>query len=299
MPNLRLLTCAGLALGVALVAPPERLAAADAIPEMRTIAYAPDAHRLQTYDLYLPAPAADGRPAPLVVWIHGGAWKVGDKNWNNVKYLVAHGYALASVDYRLSGDAPFPAQIRDCNLALDHVLAHAPAHGIDPARIFIGGASAGGHLALLLGLARDRPDFGADPAVRPLAILDFFGPTDLADLATGIRDPHMRAEIGGAVEALLGGPGREPLARLASPIHHIAGARCPILILHGADDDVVPLAQSRKLEAALRAAGAPARLVVVPGAGHDGPDFETPPMRRLVLEFLADAARARPGELSP
>ncbi|MFH1497025.1 MAG: alpha/beta hydrolase [Verrucomicrobiota bacterium] len=268
-------------------------AVADDTPRvLRDIAYAPDAHRLQTYDLHLPTPAPDGRPAPLVVWIHGGAWKVGDKNWNNVKYLVAHGYALASIDYRLSGDAPFPAQIRDCNLALDHLLTHAPTHGIDPARVFLGGASAGGHLALLLGLARDRADFGADPDFHPLAILDFFGPADLTDVAAEIRDPHMRAEIGGAVKALLGGSDRHELARLASPIHHVAGARCPVLIFHGADDDVVPLSQSQKLESALRAAGAPVKLVVVPATGHDGPNFETPPMQRLVLDFLAEVERA-------
>lgn len=259
---------------------------------MRTIAYAGDSHPSHTYDLYLPAPSPAGRPVPLCVWIHGGAWKYADKNWNNLKYLVAHGYALASIDYRLSGEVPFPAQIRDCNLALDHVLSHATEHGIDSKRVFIGGASAGGHLALLLGMARDRTDFGADRAFRPFAIIDFFGPTDLADAAAGIHDPKMRAEIGGAVDALLGGPGHDKLAYLASPINHLASAHCPILIFHGADDDVVPISQSRKLEAALAIAGVPVKLLVVPATGHDGPNFETAPMQRIVLDFLAEAERA-------
>src|SRR5579859_724381 len=126
----------------------------------KDIPYVANPHVRQTFDLYLPKDKAG--PFPLVFWLHGGAWMLTNKEWDNVKYLVKHGYALASVDYRLSGDAPFPAQIKDCNVALSFILANATSYGIDPKRFVVGGASAGGHLALLVGLARNEKPFAAD-----------------------------------------------------------------------------------------------------------------------------------------
>ena len=117
----------------------------------RNIPYVANGHVRQTLDLYIPVA---GHPVPLVVWVHGGAWKLGSKDWINVKYLIQQGYAIASVDYRFSGDAKFPAQIQDCNAALNFLMANAASYGIDPKRLVVGGGSAGGHLALLLGLAR-------------------------------------------------------------------------------------------------------------------------------------------------
>jgi len=122
---------------------------------MKDIPYTAHPHPRQTLDLYLPKDKAQG-PATLIVWMHGGAWMLSNKDWNNVKYLVKHGYALASVDYRLSDDARFPAQIQDCNTALNFLLANASTYGFSPNHFAVGGASAGGHLALLLGLARNE-----------------------------------------------------------------------------------------------------------------------------------------------
>jgi acetyl esterase/lipase len=156
----------------------------------KDIPYVLNPHVRQTFDLYLPKDKVS--PVPLVFWLHGGAWMLSNKDWNNVKYLVKHGYAIASVDYRLSGDATFPAQIKDCNAALSFILANAASYGIDPKHFVVGGASAGGHLALLLGLARNEKLFDADSSIRPLAILDFFGPTDLTSIIDEVGEGHGR-----------------------------------------------------------------------------------------------------------
>src|SRR5579871_5806846 len=159
---------------------PEVLPASSAYGEAlltKDIPYVSHASTNQNFNLYLPGNKG-AQPFPLVVWIHGGAWLSGSKEWDNVKYLVRDGYAIASIDYRFTQEAPFPAQIQDCNAALNFILAHAADYGVDAKRFVIGGGSAGGHLALMLGLARGQKDFGANPEVKPLAILDFFGPAD-------------------------------------------------------------------------------------------------------------------------
>src|SRR5271154_3451392 len=161
----------------------------------------------QNFDLYLPAKGE--KPFPLIFWIHGGAWMMGFKDWDNVKYLVRHGYAIASIDYRMSTDAKFPAQIQDCNTALNFILAHATNYGINPRQFVVGGGSAGGHLALLMGLARDEKSFGADASIKPLAILDFFGPTDFNTMLDDLKMIHSEKGIAlfqDAVPKLLGTP---------------------------------------------------------------------------------------------
>ncbi|HEV2694965.1 MAG TPA: alpha/beta hydrolase [Verrucomicrobiae bacterium] len=261
----------------------------------RDIAYATNSPR-QNFDLYVPREGQG--PFPLVVWIHGGAWMLGSKDWINVSYLVRHGYAIASIDYRFSQDAPFPAQIQDCNAALNFILAHAAEYGVDRSRLVVGGGSAGGHLALLLGLARSSAGFGADAAVRLAAILDFFGPADFTTSLADLQAIHSEKGIQlfhDAVSKLLNVPsplsGDLPAAvvakeRAASPVNYIGSNSPPVLILHGGKDDLVPVAQSRGLAAALDKAGVRNRLLVVPDAGHDGPMFATPEVEAAVVEFL-------------
>ena len=259
----------------------------------KDVPYVANPHLRQTFDLYLPKDKVG--PVPLVVWMHGGAWMLSDKNWNNVKYLVKHGYALASVDYRLSGDARFPAQIQDCNTALNFLLTNGASYGIDPKRFVIGGASAGGHLALLLGLARNEKLFGADPSVRPSAILDFFGPTDLTGIIEAMSPGHGREVQEDATKKLFGGPLTEhlDLARRASPVTYVNPGNPPVLILHGDKDDLVPYAQSERLHAELDKAGVKNRLITVKGIGHDGPMFETPDVQEKVISFLRDSVGAK------
>jgi acetyl esterase/lipase len=231
---------------------------------------------------------------PLVVWVHGGAWKLGSKDWINVKYLIQQGYAIASVEYRFSGDAKFPAQIQDCNAALNFLIANAASYGIDPKRLVIGGGSAGGHLALLLGLARRESAFGADSSIQPIAILDFFGPVDFISMLEQLS-PHER-EAADDFQLLLGAPptARPDLARLASPITYVGPGNPPVLILHGDKDDSVPYRQSQQLQARLTQAGISNKLITVKGAGHDGPMFATPELQEKVISFLQSLGPIRP-----
>ncbi len=261
---------------------------------IKDIPYVPNPAPNQNMDLYLPANVtaqAGSQPVPIVIWIHGGAWMMGYKDWDNVKYLVHHGYAIASVDYRFAPDSKFPAQIQDCNAALNFIRAHGSDYGIDTNRIIVGGGSAGGHLALLLGLARHQADFGADPSFKPVAILDFFGPVDLNRMRDDLSAIHSETGLKlfeDAVPKLLGAPVAGPtMAQTnASPITYVHAGSPPVLILHGTDDDLVPLAQSSRLHDALDAAGVKNQLISLPKTGHDGPHFSTPEMQTNVIEFL-------------
>ena len=254
------------------------------------IPYATNATPRQNFDLILPA-HRDKELFPLVVWIHGGAWLSGLKEWNNVKYLVRNGYAIANVDYRASTEAPFPAQIQDCNAALNFILARATNYGISPHRFVVGGGSAGGHLALLLGLARHEKSFGADPAIKPLAILDFFGPADFSRARNDLQ--AIQAGQGVALfdevmPKLMGAPLEQSAdkLKLASPIQYVAADNPPVLILHGGKDEFVAAAQSQRLHEFLDRAGVQNRLILIADAGHDGTPFSTPEIAAQVNGFL-------------
>ncbi len=227
-------------------------------------------------DLFLPdAPSA--KPAPLVVYIHGGAWISGDKDSTHAPAVLGPPYAVASVNYRLAQQAPFPAQIHDCKAAVRWLRAHAATYGIDPHRIGAWGSSAGGHLAALLGTSGGIAELegtvgdclGVSSGVQ--AVCDSFGPIDLLTLV----DPTSDIDVGAAyspVGRLLGGPRDEhkELARLANPITHIDETDPPFLILHGDADEVVPYGQSVDFHQALAAAGVDASLYVVGRGVHGG-----------------------------
>jgi acetyl esterase/lipase len=258
----------------------------------KDIPYVANSHLRQTFDLYLPKNKGQG-PSTLIFWLHGGAWMLSNKDWDNVKYLVKQGYALASVDYRLSGDAIFPAQIHDCNAALEFILAHADSYGIDAKHFVIGGASAGGHLALLLGLARNEKAFGANPSLKPFAVLDFFGPTDLTTILDEVGPGHGHQVLEDAQQRLFGGSStnQSEMSRTASPINYVSQGNPPVLILHGDKDDLVPYSQSQRLHARLDQLGVSNVFITVQGAGHDGPMFETPAIQEEVIRFLRESAR--------
>jgi acetyl esterase/lipase len=246
----------------------------------------------QNFDLYLPKDPGN-QPFRLIIWIHGGAWMSGIKEWDNVKYLVRHGYAIATLDYRITPENTFPAQIQDCNAAMNFILAHATEYGVSSRQFVVGGGSAGGHLALLLGLARQEKGFGADPTIKPLAILDFFGPTDLDPAkADTLADSSQKAvvTIRDALTKLLGGPPEKMAdkARWASPINYVSPANPPVLILQGSKDDLVLPVQSQRLKAALTHDGVKNQLILINGAPHDGPLFSTPEIQTKVLDFLDD-----------
>ncbi len=227
-------------------------------------------------DLVLPG-TPPAKPMPLVVYIHGGAWISGDKDSTHAPAVLGPQYAVASVNYRLAQQAPFPAQIHDCKAAVRWLRAHAATYGIDPDRIGAWGVSAGGHLAALLGTSGGVAELEGTVgdclgvSSRVQAVCDSFGPIDLLTLV----DPTGDIDVGAAyspVGRLLGGPRDEhaELARLASPITHIDETDPPFLILHGDADEVVPYDQSVVFHQALAAAGVDASLYLVGRGAHGG-----------------------------
>ncbi|HLK76765.1 MAG TPA: alpha/beta hydrolase [Streptosporangiaceae bacterium] len=218
-------------------------------------------------DLYLP-PGLDG-PAPVVVYVHGGGWQRGSRrdpppllDADFYDQIAAHGLAVAAVDYRLSGEARFPAALEDVRAAVDWVRENASAYGLDAERVFLWGDSAGGHVALLAALTGTT----VRAAVGWFPVTDMLGmPADVAE-AGGVPDPGPDSR-----EArLLGAPAASvpDLARQASPVTHAHPGVPPVLLVHGAADDLVPAAQSVRLAEALRRAGAQVELELVPGASH-------------------------------
>jgi acetyl esterase/lipase len=238
--------------------------------EFRDLRYGPHTER-NTLDLFVPKSDA---PLPLIVWVHGGAWQGGSKSGGNpaLPYL-ARGYAVASINYRLSQHAVFPAQIHDCKAAVRLLRANAKKYNLNPDAFGVWGASAGGHLVALLGTGGDVKELegnvGEHTGVssRVHAVCDYFGPTDLVRLSPGNAE--------NAVSKLLGGPPREKkeLATAANPITHASKDDPPFLIIHGDKDPLVPLSQSEILLDALKKAGVEAELIVIKDGGHGGPGF--------------------------
>ncbi len=232
-------------------------------------------------DLHLPPQAKD---APLVVYVHGGGWRGGSRKQAPWFFgpLVEAGYAVASVEYRFSTTSPFPAQIHDCKGAVRWLRAHAGRYGCDASRVAAIGCSAGGHLALLLGLTDgDKRLEGAvggnlDQSSRVAAVVDFYGPTNF--VLRSKDQPEQTDKKGGKVFQLLGGPVQENLdrARLASPAWHVSQGDAPILAFHGTADRTVLINQSERLRDACGQAGARIALHRIDGAGHGDSRRKTP-----------------------
>lgn len=241
-------------------------------------------------DLYLPEEGE--RPLPLVIWVHGGGWRAGSKERPPAVGLTARGYALASLQYRLSSESKFPAQIEDCKAAVRWLRAHAGEYGLDPDRFGAWGSSAGGHLVALLGTAGEVPEWEKGEYLefssRVQAVCDFFGPTDFLKMdAAGSRIRH--ADPDSPESQLIGGPIEaypERVAR-ANPIRYVDLVDPPFLIVHGDQDELVPLHQSELLYQALREAEVPVVLQVLRGAGHGGTGFRLPGVQERV-EALFD-----------
>lgn len=257
----------------------------------RDITYALVGEKELQLDLYMPDMPAANKP-PLVVWIHGGAWRKGTKNNTPLAWLAAEGFAVASIDYRLTGDAKFPAQIHDAKGAIRWLRAHADEHGYDPRNMAVAGSSAGGHLAALVGTSGGvEPLEGAiggntQQSSRVQAAIDFYGPTDLYYNAT--QETARVDTPEGPLWQFLGSKPSESLeqARLASPVHHVTADDPPMLILHGTEDPQVHLRHSEFLRDAYTKQNLPVKLVVIEGAGHGGPPFSDPERRQLILDFL-------------
>jgi acetyl esterase/lipase len=256
-------------------------------------------------DLVLPAVAT---PTPLVVWIHGGGWLSGSRTPipSGVTALCSRGYAVASVDYRLTTTAIWPAQIQDVKGAVRFLRAHAGTYNLDPDRFAAWGTSAGGHLAAMLGTAGDVPmatvgnitvdlegSTGGNLGVssRVQAAVDWYGATDVLQMylyaSTVDHNDKLSAEgklLGGAVQQ------RPELAATANPVTYVSADDPPFLVMHGTIDDTNPFNQSELLVDALRANGVPVTFVPVEGAGHG---FMTTPTEQTTYDFL-DSVLAHP-----
>lgn len=256
----------------------------------RDVVYARTPSKDLLLDVYVPP--GDAKP-PLVVWIHGGAWRSGSKNNPPALFLLERGFAVASINYRLSQEAIFPAQIHDVKGAIRWLRANADQYGYNAARIGVWGASAGGHLAALLGTTGgvaelEGPHGYPEVSSRVQAVVDFFGPTDLTEM--GKFPSQMDHNAPDSPESqLVGGPIQQnrDKAALANPIRYVSKDDPPFFIVHGDADPLVPVNQSELLVASLRKAGVPVEFRVIRGGGHGGAGFATPEMRDAISAFFA------------
>ncbi len=252
--------------------------------------YNNDSLQKHTLDIYLPANAKGN--LPLVICVHGGGWLGNDKYADmgymkkTVADIVSNGFALASIDYRFSTQAVFPAQIQDCYRAVSFLYDNADKYGLDKNRFAVMGFSAGGHLASLMGLAKnnDIKSFfvpGTSKRFNFNGVVDFYGPTELI-LFPGSDDPK-------SPEALLLGAAplaRPDLSRAASPVTYVDKNDPPFLIIHGEKDEVVSTKHSKLLSAWLNVVGVRNELIIVKDAPHYGVMFDSDEVRKKVIEFL-------------
>jgi acetyl esterase/lipase len=258
-------------------------------PTARDVEYAKVAGISLKLDLYLPAK----RSAPLIVWVHGGAWRAGTKDSPSCLNLVDHGYAVASVDYRLSTQAPFPAQIHDIKAAIRFLRAKAPDYGYDTAKIGIMGSSAGAHLAALVGVTNHHQQLEGTVGTHLAqgsdvqCIVSLYGASNLQNILSQSTEQGRTMRVP-ALQLLLGGhPDEKPeLARLASPVAHLDKNDPPLLLIHGAADPQMPPQQSEELAKAYQALILPTTLILIPGAKHGGPEFNDRQRRQIISAYL-------------
>ena len=258
------------------------------------IPYANDTLKKHLLDVYVPPTVKSSYP--VVVWIHGGAWMSNDKYADmgymksTLKEFIEKGYAVASIDYRWSTMAIFPAQIQDCNQALEFLYQNANKYKLDKNRMALIGFSAGGHLANLVGLSNNNnvKDFYADgkkPHFKIKVVLDFYGPIDFLTLkGHDSKDPRS------PINLLLGGTvaDNEAKAKQASPVTYIDKNDPPFLIVQGEKDESVNPDQAITLSEKLEAAGVKNDLIIVPNAPHYGVMFDAENIRQKIFEYLGE-----------
>ena len=247
------------------------------------------------HPLRLSVTLPDGVPhPPLVVWIHGGGWRNGSYKNNRLAWLTEHGYATASISYRLTDRATFPAQIHDCKAAIRWLRAHAARLGYDGTRIAAAGSSAGAHLAMLLGTSAGNAELeghiggNLDCSSAVTAVVQYFGPSDF--ILRAKTQPHSATSPDRGSFKLLNGhlTGHidMDLARLASPAFHVSAESPPLISIQGLADDKVLPDQAERITDAYQAVGRPCELYRVPGAGHGSKQCFEGEYREAVIRFL-------------
>ena len=257
------------------------------VKAVRDLEYAKVNGQSLRLDLY--APKQPAGKLPVVVWIHGGSWKSGGKAFCPIAFMAAQNLAIVSLDYRLTDVAAFPAQLYDCKSALRWLRAHANLFDLDPDHIGIFGASAGGHLALLLATTAGHPALEGDEggnlnfSSRVQCVCAFYPPTDLDRLVT---NPQSRQDPDSDVAKLIGGAVAENPAKAAaaSPLTYVDKNCPPVFLMHGGADALVPPDQSQMFYAALLRAGVEAHLEIIPGKGHG--IIAPPPVAQEIYQFF-------------
>jgi len=256
---------------------------------IKDVVYAEADGRKLLLDIY--KPSSNNNPY-LIVWVHGGAWHSGSRETPPLSF-VASGYALASVDYRLSVDAKFPAQIHDIKAAIRYLRANAAKYGYRSDKIIIAGSSAGGHLAALAGVTNNDRELEGNvgeytttsSAVQ--AILDYYGPTNFTTIlkqstphGVSVRGPAMALLLGKTVDNI------PDMARKASPVFQVDASDPPLLIFHGDQDIQVPINQSHELVGAYKSHNLNVQMEVVYGAGHSDTPYFEPKYQQIAQAFL-------------
>lgn len=234
-------------------------------------------------DLLLPKQRSQGQLLPVLIWICGGAFQQMDRHaWiPEMVWYAKHGYAVASIQYRIAVDATFPAQVQDTKSAIRFLRAHSREWMLDPERIAVMGESAGGYLACMAGLAGVEYDVGdwLDQPSNVQAVVDLYGLTDVSDF-------NIFGTCDEAVRQLFKNMQDPEQLKLASPVHLVSKSSPPFMIIHGDNDQLVPIAQSEALYAALTHAEIPADYYVFKGSDHGTDDFYQPAVRTKILQFL-------------
>ena len=254
------------------------------------IPYNNDTLQKHLLDIYLPA-NAKGK-VPLVIFIHGGGWLSNDKYADmgymkkTVAEIISSGFALASIDYRFSTQAVFPALIQDCNRAVSFLYDNADKYGFDKNRFAVMGFSAGGHLASLLGLSKNNNIeaffmTGSNKSFNIKAVVDFYGPAELILFPGADNEKSPEGLLIGAAPLA-----RPDLAKAASPVTYVDKNDPPFLIIHGEKDELVSIKQSQLLSAWLNVVGVQNELIIVKDAPHFGVMFDTDDVRNKVMAFL-------------
>ena len=251
-----------------------------------------EGYRPLVLDVYRPADRSEAKP--LIVYVHGGGWRAGHTRQSGafsdfpavLAELASRGYVVASVEYRLSAEAPFPAALEDVRAAIRFLKANAHRYGIDPSRVGIFGGSAGGQLAVLEAVACGAAPTGADKANAtvsdcPQAAVGWYGIYDFPAMPGNAENRVESDYLGCARDAC-----RPEQLQAASAVAQVDADDPPVLLLHGDSDKTVPVAQSERLEERMRAAGASVELEVLPGIGHSWLGSDSAQTRAASLRAL-------------
>ena len=265
------------------------LAQAQVAQQHKDVVYATVDGKKLGLDIYMPAGV---QTPPLLVWVHGGAWRSGTKERVTMVF-VEHGIATASLDFRQSTEARFPAAVQDIKAAIRFLRANASEYRYRTDRIAISGSSSGGHLAALVGVTNghtalegtvgDHPDQSSDVQ----AIVSYYGASNLTTILAqstphglNVREPALKLLLGALPESA------KELVELASPVFHVDRSDPPLLLVHGDQDPQMPINQAHELEGAYKQLGLDVSLDVVHGAAHGGNAFFSGDHLTRALEFL-------------